>query len=149
LQESNSARYLETALPTSPPWAIYPLNPRPSINELKMGALSFVLNSLSTGGAEEYPYPISEGTIKLTGSVSGVYFLDKYSVRGRNSRKDPRELAGTEVLKEGLTWPTVCHDDRLSIFLLREQTHEVNGMGISIMFNISSVIGEVVDPLLD
>jgi hypothetical protein len=114
-----------------------------------MGALSRVVNSLSSGGADEYPYPISEGTIRLTGSVSGVYFLDRYSVRGRNSRKDPRELAGTEVLKEGLTWPTVSHDDRLSIFLLREQTHKVNGMGISIMFNISSVVGEVVDPIFD
>jgi len=85
-----------------------------------MGALSLVVNSLSRGGADEYPYPIKEGTIKLTGSVSGVYFLDKCSVRGRNSRKDPRELAGTKGLKEVVTWPAMSHDDGLGIFLLRE-----------------------------
>jgi hypothetical protein len=114
-----------------------------------MGALSLVVNSLSSGGADEYPYPISEGTIKLTDNVSGVYFPDKYSARGRNSRKDPGELAGTKILEEGLARPAVCHDDGLSIFLLREETHKVDRMGVSIMFNLSSVIGKVVDPLFN
>jgi hypothetical protein len=53
------------------------------------------------------------------------------------------------ILKGLLTWPSVGHDDRLSICLFREKTHKVNLVFISIMFNLGLVVWESIDPLFN
>jgi hypothetical protein len=47
-----------------------------------------------------------------------------------------------------LTWPAVGHDDRLSICLFREKTHEMDLVFLALMLNLGVIVGEGVDSLL-